>query len=70
MILADSAFARPRFFSSLQEILSDFRDRHRSESAIAHLDDRLRADVGLPPTHARALLPHEAATRIAMMAWR
>lgn len=70
MTFADTTFATPRVFLPLRETLSSVRNRHRTASAIAHLDDRLRADVGLPPSGERALLPHESATRAAMMAWR
>ena len=38
--------------------------------AVAHLDNRLRADIGLPQQIERAERSHEAAARIAMLAWR
>lgn len=70
MTFADTTFVPPRVFLPLRDTLSSLCNRHRKASAIAHLDDRLRADVGLPPSGECALLPHEAAARAAMMAWR
>jgi hypothetical protein len=70
MTLVDTAFVPTRWRLSLPKTLSTLWHRHRTMSAIAHLDDRLRADVGLPPTGERPLMPHEAAARIAVMAWR
>jgi uncharacterized protein YjiS (DUF1127 family) len=70
MTFADTTFATPRFILPLRGTLSSLCNRRRTSSAIAHLDDRLRADVGLPPSGERTLLPLEAAARAAMMAWR
>ena len=70
MTLIESNLELSRRILSLQRILPTFLRRHRTLSAVAHLDDRLRIDVGLQPTGERPLLPHEAAARAAMMAWR
>ncbi|GAB1479477.1 hypothetical protein MASR2M74_20410 [Paracoccaceae bacterium] len=70
MTLIESNLEPSRWLLSLQQILSTFLRQRRTMSAIAHLDDRLRIDVGLPPTGERPLLPHEAAARAAMLAWR
>ncbi len=70
MPFADTTLATPRSILPLKDTLSSLCNRHRTASAIAHLDDRLRADVGLPPRGERTLLPHDAAARAAMMAWR
>lgn len=70
MTLIESNIEPSRWLLSLQQILSTVLRQHRTLSAIAHLDDRLRIDVGLPPTRERPLLPHEAAARAAMLAWR
>jgi hypothetical protein len=69
MTLVDTALEPICRLLSLQQIPSCFRSQHRKTSSIAHLDDRLRADVGLPPTGEGPLLPHEAAARAAMLAW-
>jgi uncharacterized protein YjiS (DUF1127 family) len=70
MTLVESNFEPSRWLLSLQQTISTLLRQRRTMSAIAHLDDRLRADVGLPPTGERPLLPHEAAARAAMLAWR
>ena len=70
MTLAEIVLEPPRWFSTVRNALSSVRRRHVSAAAVAHLDDRLRADVGLPPTGYRSPLPHEAAARIAMLALR
>lgn len=70
MTLIESNLEPSRWLLSLQQILSTFLRQHPTLSAIAHLDDRLRIDVGLPPTGERPLLPHEAAAHAAMLAWR
>jgi hypothetical protein len=70
MTLVDSSLELPRWLLSLRQTVSSYSLRRRTASAIAHLVDRLRADVGLPPTGERPLLPHEAAARAAMVAWR
>lgn len=70
MTLVDSNLQPIRWRQSLQQTISTSLRQRRTMSAIAHLDDRLRVDVGLPPTGERALLPHEAAARAAMLTWR
>lgn len=70
MTLVEPNLAPSRWLLSLQQTLSTFLRQRRTASAIAHLEDRLRIDVGLPPTGERPLLPHEAAARAAMLAWR
>lgn len=70
MTLADYTLAPTRWLPSLLRPLLSRSTQRRTRSTIAHLDDRLRADVGLPPTCEHPLLPHEAAARIAVMAWR
>jgi hypothetical protein len=70
MTLADIALEPPQWLSTVRNALSSVRHRQSTTTAIAHLDDRLRADVGLPPNTNRSPLPHEAAARIAMLAWR
>jgi hypothetical protein len=69
MTLADIALEPPQWLSTVRNALSSVRHR-QSTTAVAHLDDRLRADVGLPPIGDRSPLPYEAAARIAMLAWR
>lgn len=68
MTLVESNLEPSRWLLSLQQTLTTFLRQRRTMSAIAHLEDRLRVDVGLPPTGGRPLLPHEAAARIAAMA--
>lgn len=70
MTLVESHLEPTRWLHSLQQSLLTFLRQRRTMSEIAHLDDRLRVDVGLPPTGERPLLPHEAAARAAMLAWR
>ena len=70
MTLVDSSLEFPRCLLSVPQTVSSYSLRRRTASAIAHLDDRLRADVGLPPAGERPLLPHEAAARAAVLAWR
>lgn len=70
MTLVDSTLSPSLRRQSLQQSLSTFLRRRRATSEIAHLDDRLRVDVGLSPTGERPLLPHEAAARATMLAWR
>jgi hypothetical protein len=70
MTLVESNLEPSRWLLSLQQTLTTFLRQRHFTSAIAHLDDRLRVDVGLPPTGERPLLPHEAAARAAMLAWR
>lgn len=70
MTLVESNLEPSRWLLSLQQTLSTVLRQRSTMASIAHLDDRLRADVGLPPTAERPLMPHEAAARIAVMAWR
>ncbi len=70
MTLADHAHKPTRRLPSLTRPLLSWSIQRRAASAIAQLDDRLRVDVGLPPTGQRPLLPHEAAARATMLAWR
>lgn len=69
MTLVESNLEPSRWLLSLQQTLTTLLRQRRITSAIAHLDDRLRVDVGLPPTGERPLLPHEAAARAAMLVW-
>ncbi|NNU80430.1 hypothetical protein HMH01_08250 [Halovulum dunhuangense] len=70
MTPVDTGPGHSRSFASLQRILSTLVRRRSPMSSIAHPDDRLSADVGLPPTGERPLMPHEAAARLALLAWR
>jgi hypothetical protein len=70
MTLVESNLEPTQWLLSLQQTLSTFLLQRRTASAIAHLDDRLRIDVGLPPTGERPLLPNEAAARAALLALR
>ena len=70
MTLTDIALEPSPWLSTVRNALSSVRHRKSTTTAVAHLDDRLRADVGLPLNGDRSLLPHEAATRIAMLSWR
>jgi hypothetical protein len=70
MTLVEPNLEPSRWLLSLPQTLSIFMLQRRTASVIAHLDDRLRIDVGLPPRGGRPLLPHEAAARAAMLAWR
>lgn len=70
MTHVESNLEPSQWLLSLKPTLSTFLRQRRTMSAIAHLDDRLRVDVGLPPTGERPILPHEAAARAAMLAWR
>jgi hypothetical protein len=70
MTLTDIALEPPQWLSTVRSAISPFRHRQVTTTAVAHLDDRLRADVGLPPIGDRSPLPHEAAARIAMLACR
>lgn len=70
MTLVEPNLEPSRWLQSLQQTRVTFFRQRRTMSAIAHLDDRLRVDVGLPPTGERPRLPHEAAARAAMLAWR
>lgn len=51
-------------------VLHDWLRRRATEAAIERLDDRQRRDIGWPTKIERPESRHEAATRIAMMAWR
>jgi hypothetical protein len=70
MTLTDIALEPPQWLSTVRNALSSVRHRQSTTTAVAHLDDRLRADVGLPPNGDRSPMPHEAAARIAMLALR
>jgi hypothetical protein len=70
MTLVEPNLVPSRWLLSLQQTLSIVLRQRRTLSAIDHLDDRLRVDVGLPPVGERPLLPHEAAARAAMLVWR
>ncbi len=70
MTLVELNLETSQWLPSLQQTLSTYLRQRHTTSAIAHLDDRLRIDVGLPPTGERPLSPHEAAERAAMLAWR
>ena len=59
-----------RCLQSLQRTLTSALRQRRASAATTHLDDRLRADVGLPPRGERPLRPHEAAARATMLTWR
>jgi hypothetical protein len=70
MTFVDHAIETPRGRPAVLEGLRVLSLRRLTEASIAHLDNRLREDVGLPPVTSHPLLPHEAAARIAMLAWR
>jgi hypothetical protein len=70
MTLVEANLEPSRWFLSLQQTIYTLLCQRRTMSASSHLDDRLRVDVGLPPTGERPLLPHEAAACAAMLTWR
>lgn len=70
MILVDMNRAPFRWLAPLQHAVSTFLRQRRTLPARASLDDRLRVDAGLPARGERPPLPHEAASRAAMLAWR
>ncbi|NKX44653.1 hypothetical protein [Roseicyclus persicicus] len=59
-----------RWPTALSDATSTCMRSREIAEAVAHLDNRLRADIGLPPLIDLAEQPHEAAARIAMLAWR
>jgi hypothetical protein len=70
MTLVDITFEPPQWLSTIRNAFSFVRHQRDANAAVAHLDDRLRADVGLPPIGGLLLMRDEAAARIAMLALR
>ncbi|WP_135449857.1 MULTISPECIES: DUF1127 domain-containing protein [Tabrizicola] len=70
MTLVLPSRARTSRLRSLRQIIAAFRRQIRIRSETAHLDDHLRADIGLPPLAERPLEPHEVAARLFLMAAR
>lgn len=68
-LVLPSLARRPRI-RSVRQIIAAFRRQTRTRSETAHLDDHLRADIGLPPLAERPLEPHEVAARIALLVAR
>lgn len=70
MTLVLPSLGRTNRIRSLRRIIVAFWRQTRTRPETAHLDDHLRADIGLPPLAERPLEPHDVAMRLVLMASR
>jgi hypothetical protein len=70
MTFTDAASEHLRRREIIQKAIRSFWHRRLTRTAIARLDNRMRADVGLPPVPEAPVRRHEAAVRIALLAFR
>lgn len=70
MTLFENTFQGPSRFVNIWSLIVARLTKRSSASTVEHLDDRMRADVGLPPLGDNSETRSEVAARIAMMAMR